>query len=248
MADYHSFHTVHNIRLCKLLNPSSSTNKRYKEQIVKQIVIAICAMLNSTDGKLKLHNECVCGLAPSCISLLLRMLEQSLISIVGSNKTVSNINFEDDKEGIVISVKMVSSLITTDYSLYLPSQTQVVQVFPWESVEKIRNEIIKRDIVPEPVKLGSHWKKIIKDKDCSFQESKTVMLKNLKADPSKRTTLADRMIGKGNKFKYYVSAFANYNGGHMYFGITDDGIVAGELIPDADSDEITKKVEKAIKK
>ena len=74
------------------------------------------------------------------------------------------------------------------------------------------------------------------------------MLKNLKADPSKRTTLADRMIGKGNKFEYYVSAFANYNGGHMYFGITDDGIVAGELIPDADNGEITKKVEKAIKK
>ena len=248
MTDYHSFHTVHNIRLCKLVNSSSSTNKRYKEQIIKQIISAICAMLNSTDGKLKLYNECVCGLAPSCISLLLRMLEQSLISIVGSNKTVSNINFDDDKEGIVISVKMVSSLITTNYNLYLPSQTQVVQVFPWESVEKIRNEIIYRCVVLKPVKLGTHWKKFIKDKDCSFQESKTVMFKNLKADPTKRTTLADRMIGKGNKFSHYVSAFANHNGGHMYFGITDDGIVAGELIPDADSGEITKKVEKAIKK
>ena len=38
MADYHSFHAVHSIRLCKLANSSSSTNKRYKEQIIKQII------------------------------------------------------------------------------------------------------------------------------------------------------------------------------------------------------------------
>ena len=86
-------------------------------------------------------------------------------------------------------------------------------------------------------------KKFIKDKDCGFQESKTVQLKNLKADLSKRTTIADRMIGKGNKFSHYVSAFANHNGSHMYYGIADDGIVAGELIPNADSGKITKKVE-----
>ena len=180
--------------------------------------------------------------------MLIRILEQSLISVLGSNRTVSYVNFEDDKEGIVILVKPSSSLITTNYNLYLPSQTQVVQVFPWESVEKIRKEIINRNIVTEPVQLGSHCRTFHKDKNCGFQESKTVMLKNLKADRSKRVTLADRMIGKGNKFIYYVSAFANHNGGHLYFGITDDGIVAGELIPNVESCEITNKVEKAIKK
>ena len=247
MAGYHSHHSVHCIRLCKFVDTSSSTNKRYKEQTIKQIIKAVCAILNSiSEGKVKLHNECTCKL--TCISLLIRILEQSLISVLGSNRTVSYVNFEDDKEGIVILVKPSSSLITTNYNLYLPSQTQVVQVFPWESVEKIRKEIINRNIVTEPVQLGSHCGAFYKDKNCGFQESKTVMLKNLKADRSKRVTLADRMIGKGNKFIYYVSAFANHKGGHLYYGITDDGIVAGELIPNVESCEITNKVEKAIKK
>ena len=57
------------------------------------------------------------------------------------------------------------------------------------------------------------------------------------------------MIGKGNKFSRYVSAFANYKGGHIYYGIDDDGIVAGELIPnEVDKEEIVKKVEKSINK
>ena len=247
MAGYHSYHSVHCIRLCKFVDTSSSTNKRYKEQTIKQIIKAVCAILNSiSEGKVKLHNECTCKL--TCISLLIRILEQSLISVLGSNRTVSHVNFEDDKEGIDILVKPSSSLITTNYNLYLPSQTQVVQVFPWESVERIRKEIINRNIVTEPVQLGSHCRAFYKDKNCGFQESKTVMLKNLKADRSKRVTLADRMIGKGNKFIYYVSAFANHNGGHLYFGITDDGIVAGELIPNVESCEIPNKVEKVIKK
>ncbi|CAB4041688.1 schlafen family member 13-like [Paramuricea clavata] len=57
------------------------------------------------------------------------------------------------------------------------------------------------------------------------------------------------MTGKGNKFSCYVSAFPNYNGGHIYYGIRDAGIVEGELISnEEDIGEITKKVEKAINK
>jgi hypothetical protein len=52
------------------------------------------------------------------------MMEQSMISIIGLNQTVSNINFKEDKESIVILVKKSDclSLVTTNYNLYLPSQ------------------------------------------------------------------------------------------------------------------------------
>ncbi len=206
-------------------------------------------MFNSNGGKVVLYNKCTCQLATSWISLLIRILEQSLIATIGSNQTVSNINFKDDKESIIILVKKVGSLVTTNYNLYLPSQTQVVQILPWEPTEKVKNDIINREVVPEPVQLGSHEKIFVKGKNCGFHENKEVMVKNLKADPSKRTRLADRMISKGNKFTCYVSGFANYNGGHMYYGITDDGVVQGELIPnEEDKKEIRKKVEKAINK
>ena len=203
-------------------------------------------MLNSNGGKVVLYNKCTCQL--SGISLLIRILEQSLISIIGSNQTISKINFKENKECIVILVKKTDCLMTTNYNIYLPSQSQVVQICPWEPLEKIKDDIINRRFVPEPAQLDSHCRIFLKGKNCDFHENKMVMFKNLKADQSKRTKLADRMTGKGNKFSCYVSAFANYNGGHMYFGIRDDGVVEGEWIPNEDISEIIKKVEKAIKK
>ena len=55
------------------------------------------------------------------------------------------------------------------------------------------------------------------------------------------TTFADRVIE--NKFTRYVSAFANHRGGQIYYGIKDDGVVAGEKI----SDEEKVRVENRIK-
>ena len=179
------------------------------------------------------------------------MLEQSMISIIGLNQTVSNINFKEDKESIVILVKKSDSisLVTTNYNLYLPSQSQVVQVSPLEPLEKVNEDIMNRKVVQEPVQLGSHCTIFLKGTNSGLLESKIVQLKHLKAGPSKRTKLADRMTGKDNKFSCYVSAFANYNGGHTYYGITDDGLVESELIlNEKDKREITKKVGKAINK
>ena len=193
-------------------------------------------MLNSDGGNVLLHNECDCEKCKSSeMSLVVRMLEQSMISIIGLNQTVSNIDFKEDEESIVILVKKSDSLITTNYNLYLPSQTLVVQMSPLESLDKVVN----RNVDSESVQPGSHQR--------LFCENKMCELKHLKAGPSKRTTLADRMTGKSNKFSCYVSAFANRSGGHIYYGIRDDGVVEGELIPNADNIEITNKVEKAIK-
>ena len=150
---------------------------------------------------------------------------------------------------VPLSVKKADFLIATNYKLYLQSETQVVIVSPVESPEHVKDDIINRKVVLEPAQLGSHCQMFLKDNECSFQESQVVAFKCLRADPSRRTTLADRMTGKGNKFSSYVSAFANHNGGHIYYGITDYGIVKGEFIPnEKDKIEITKKIEKAINK
>ncbi len=77
-------------------------------------------------------------------------------------------------------------------------------------------------------------------------ENKTTQLKFLKAEKGKRTTFGDRMIGKGNKFANTVSGFANHRGGHIYYGVDDDGIVWGECVEDRN--EIIRKVRKAVNK
>ena len=217
-------------------------NKRYKEEILKEITAAICAMLNSNGGKAVVNVDGDSNaISESKISQIIRTVEQYLEKIIGT-KISSAINIKVEEETVTISVEKANSLITVDYHLYWPSQTQVIQI---SSLETVKNEILNRNIVDEPVLLGSHVKKFINSKQSGLSETKTVQLKNLKAASSKSNTLADRMIA--NKFDCYVSAFANYKGGNIYYGIDDDGIVAGEFIPN-EGVKIIKKLEKTINK
>ena len=241
--------TGHVISLGKFEN-----NKKYKEQTLQEIIAAICAMLNSSGGKVAIHVETdskdipVDGFPFSQMLSVIRILEQSMISIIGT-RAITKMNFKTDQESIVVSVKKADFLATTNYNLYLPSEANVVTVSTVESPEHFKDDIMNRKVVLEPVQLGSHCKIFPKDKNCRFHESKNCQLKNLTASPSKRITLADRMTGKGNKLSCYVSAFGNYNGGHIYYGINDNGIVDGEFIPnEKDKNEIIKKVEKAMNK
>jgi hypothetical protein len=247
--DGHIDETSHIIFLGKF-----EKDKRCKEIILQEIIAAICAMLNSNGGQVMIHIETdgndipVEGSPFSQMSLVIRILEQSMISIIGSRQTIFKINFEA-KDSIVISIEKADSLITINYNLYLPSETQVAQVSPLEPLENVQHIIVNRKVVMKPVQLGSHCKIFLKGKDCGHHEGKMVQFKNLKASSSKRTKLADRMIGKSNKFSCYVSAFGNYNGGHIYYGIRDNGVVEGELIPnEQDKNEITTEVGKVINK
>ena len=244
----------HYDEICHVVPLEKFENKKYEEQILKEIAVAVCAMLNSNGGKVAIHfetdgnNIAVDGSAFSKISLMIRKLEQFIISIIGLHRAVSKINFRRGKDDIIIFVKKADSLITTSYHLCLPSETQVGEVPPFQQLELVEG-IINRKVVPNRVELGSHCQMFDKYKNCSLCESKVCQLKNLKAEQSKRTTLADRMTGKGNKFCCYASAFANHCGGHIYYGITDEGVIAGEFIPNEKvKEEIIKKVEKVINK
>ena len=233
--------TVHVTNVGKL-----KKNKMYKEQILNEIIADVCAMLNTNGGKVMINLQIDTN-AQLGSAQLIRILEQTMISIIGLSQTVSKIDFKEDKGSVIILVKNAASIVTTSHNLYLPSKEQVSKLLPWEPPEIIMN-IITKKVVEEPVIQGSHCQKFIKGKECGFNESKTCQLKNLKAEKLKRTSLADRMTGKGNKFSCYVSAFANYRGGHMYFGINNEGVVEGEKISNDDICDITKKVEKAINK
>ncbi len=243
--------TDHVISLGKFEN-----NKRYKEQTLQEIIAAICAMLNTSGGKVVIVFNADCndilveGSSFSRMSLVMRILEQSLISIIGLHQIRRKINVRYDKDSIVLFIKKGDFLITTNYNLYLSTEALVVKVPLVELPGYVRDDIMNRKVVLEPVQLGSHCKIFLKDKNCGFHERKNCQLKNLEAGPSKRTTLADRITGKGNKLSCYVSGFANNCGGHIYYGIRDDdGIIEGEFIPnEKDNNEITKKVEKAINK
>ena len=80
-----------------------------------------------------------------------------------------------------------------------------------------------------------------------FRESKDTQFKKIKCEKSKHCDLASRITNKSNKLIFYVSAFANAGGGHIYYGVNNEtNVVEGELI--TDKDKIIKAVERAIKK
>ncbi|XP_028395032.1 uncharacterized protein LOC114519153 [Dendronephthya gigantea] len=235
--------TLHDVNPCKL-----KTSKKYKAKISKKIIADVCAMLNSNGGKVTIRLSCDHeGNSPVCLSSSVsRMLEQFMISIIGQYLTYSRISIEKNKESLVILVKKAGYLVTTNYNLYLPTEKQVLLLDPRESLENVKKVMNRKD-VPESVKPCSHQKTFYKDKNCDLDESKMCQFKQLKADESKCTTLADRMTGKSNKLSCYVSAYANHQGGHIYYGIRDNGYVEGEVISnDEDKQDIIKKVEKSI--
>ncbi len=229
-----------------------SKSKNAKEITLREISHSIYALLNTDGGTVVLcfsddgSDTSMVQTFGQKKSEFVRMIEQLLINSIGSQLVSSNVSFDHSQDSTVCKVRKCNSFITTNYNLYVPSETQAN---PVSSLERIVDTILNRQLVQQPVLIGSHHQLFKPNENCGVTENKAVELKFLKACPSKRTTLADRITGKGNKFCCYVSAFANHNGGHIYYGIRDDGTVEGEWIPiEQDKNEITKKVEKAINK
>ena len=217
---------------------------KVKDSTSREILNAIHALLNTDGGgTVKLV---VNGHRSEAENAFIKGIEQKLKSIIGIQKLTTHITFEPSQNNIIYCKgKKSDTLITTNYHAYLPSKTEANKIPSTEEIDSILNR--KQD--SQPVPTGSHHKEFTNDKNCGFTEGKNTQFKCLTAIPSKRTKLADRMTGKGNKFSCYVSAFANNSGGHIYFGIADNGQVKGESIPSIkDRGDIINKVEKAFKK
>ena len=136
------------------------------------------------------------------------------------------------------------ALITLNYNLCLATPNQVIHVLPTDALEEVV-KIISREKSPLG-ELSSYKEDFFKGKNVEFKEDVNVQFKSLKAGATKCVTLADRVVNKSNKLALYVSAFANHRGGHVYYGINDNGIVEGEEV--SNKDEIIRKVDKAINK
>ena len=224
---------------------SIKTEKTYRDKTMKEIVSNICALLNSGGGRLVLFYE----KTPPNNHILdcVRKIEQRIQEVTGSAKMVSKIQKNVLPNRIDFLVRSSEGLFTLNYNLYLPTKAQVIPVLPTDSVKDVQEIILGRNSLVREA-LSSHRRDFVKNQHMGLEEEINVQFKSLKASPAQRIKIADRIVNKSNKFACYVSAFANHNGGHIYYGISDDGIVEGEEIKEKDVQEIIKKVGKAMSK
>ena len=225
---------------------SGQTERTYKEKKMKEILSNICALLNSGGGTLVLPYEKtppknhVLGVA--------RMIEQRTQEFTGCVTMVSKIVKCVQPQRIEILVKPSEDFFTLNYNLFLPTETQVIPVPATDPAKEVK-EILKGTTV-----MGSkspqlpRCRDFVKSQNSGLQEGTSVQLKNLKSSAAKCVHISDRIVNKSNKLTCYASAFANHEGGQIYYGIKDDGIVEGQLITEADKVEVIQKVNRALTK
>ena len=229
------------------LSSGKGKEKDYKESITKEIVITINALLNSGGGTLELFYESTP--IRKKIDACVRIIEQKIGDSLDAVDFVSIIEFERRPQKIFINVKEVEGPFIVNYNLYLPTKSQVKVIPPSVSVAKVKAMLNRRD---KPAKAactpGLAHQDFVKNEITTCDEDINVQWKSLKSECTRNITLADRITSKANKFSCYVSAFANYCGGHIYYGINDDGLLEGEKVTDKDKNEIIKKVTSTIEK
>ena len=227
---------------------SIKTEKKYKEKTLKEIMDAFVGLRNSGGGLIKLYYDK--NPPEKHVHDCIRKIEQRITDVTGSVLTIAtDVQTNQSIPGqitLTVSSPTTSHLLTLNYHLYFPSDNQVILVPPTEQVDRIVSVLEGGTPAGVPTLPGSHVKHFKMDQKVDICESKTTQFKNVKAEKSKRVTIADRL--ETNKFRCYVSAFANYCGGHIYYGINEHGIVKGEKITLEDRDRIVGKVTKIIGK
>ena len=243
--------------------------KASKDFINKNIIPAVCALLNSEGGMIKV----------SVVEMTLdpRSVEQMVINLIGVSAFCAYVKVKEGKCArngyeILIYVKRSEHFITVNYNLYFPTQKQIPAVETTDYINRIR-KLLHQKIVEDFVEYGSHQKEFVLGEESRLQESDVIQLKSLKSEKSikakaedaagqnlpernvvkpsakeKSTTFVKRMLTEKNKFSNYISGFANHRGGHIYYGIDDKGVVTGENLTKEDINEVREEVPKAINK
>ena len=219
-------------------------NKKVKDKILDEIEMNICALSNSNGGKLILIIDDDTSMDNVDI---VRRIEQRLKPVLHIRELQKVKLVIEEKSKITLVVPGLPRLCTVKTNLFLTTNKEVQMISAIEDV-KVREILFERRVVEIPdQQVPEHFDL---DHDCDFRESVTVQFKQLKTEKTKNKNFASRIID--NKFKDYVSGFANGLGGQIFYGIHDSGVVLGEKFNETDVEnekqQLTKEIQKAIQK
>jgi tetratricopeptide (TPR) repeat protein len=233
------------------------------EEKIAGIAAAISALLNSCcGGQLQLNFDDNCcemiATEPKKIDDMVRRIEQSVVKFAGVATVSDALKLLDtNPHCLQFNVKPAGRLCTVDYHLFLPTNYQVSAISNMEDSSAKVAALLQARCEMTAVSFPQHctgfyYKKRAPD---GLREGQMVQFKHLKDDQmststqKSNVTLADRMIKKSNKLVIYISAFANHEGGHIYFGVDDTTYtVQGQVASESERAKIEKKVSSIISK
>ena len=215
---------------------------------------AVCGLFNTDGGFITLYSTSeATNFSEADVDGITRSIEQKVSNLVDdftatdrlkrTKVTATEISFH-----VQVS-EWACQLCTMDYNLYYPSECQVKKLSSTAPLENVIDFIEgkQRGSKCSSDVLDSRHRCFVFGEALPFRESKDTQFKKIKCEKSKHCDLASRITNKSNKLIFYVSAFANAGGGHIYYGVNNEtNVVEGELI--TDKDKIIKAVERAIKK
>ena len=218
------------------------TEKVYERRQSTQIISIICALFNSNGGKLNIDFEGV--ISPHDTDNIVRQIEQRLMDITELSVFATKVRMlKINAKQLVFSIDSLQALCTVNYNLYFPTEMQIHPFSPQEPPESIK-AFLNREI--DNHNQFENYEDFIIHRQLPFQESNSIQFRHFKSESLKQKSVADQITNKSNKLESYISAFANKNGGCMFYGITYDGVVRGQVIES--QDKIARKVTKAIHK
>ena len=202
----------------------------------------ICALLNSGGGILHMKNldRIQLGVQPKHLDTWWSGMENKMADILSCDDICNYFdmvgNYSDPD--LYLFVKSAEHLCSIDYHCRLPTDTATHEV-SYQSVMKLLQSkgepytIADLPPVPENFQYG-HTNNKIK------QETKQIQFKYLSSDIARKEgkSIPERIKQMVTR---YISAFANHEGGHIFFGIDDVKASAmGETLTEEDQQKTGK--------
>ena len=250
MTDKESIDVQSNFLTLNICLKELCDGKGKKKSKWDAIIRATNALCNSDAGTLQLCYEK--SSSPKQVKKFVSIYEQKIQQFLGTITLSRNVQISPTPSQAHGELKIIvktsiktQGVVVVKYNIYLPSNEHVTEVSPLEG-EKLRGLLMGSTPSMNPVEANTHQRNFVKGEHVSFDESSTIQFKYLKDTQAEKVTFADRAVGKSNKFPNYVSAFANFRGGHIYFGIEDDGKIVGETLDQTEKEHVIKNIRKAI--
>ena len=239
--------------------------KDNSKETFPKLIKYIVALLNSVGGVIRINE---CGNDETKIinqrDRWIQRLEQNLVAIMGQDHYDECVHYFSKTPYYYVFVRKCKRVCTQKSGLKIslsrsvsnPTYERTVEILNRSSVSASNSNSSSLEVSEEDMELDHdsgypednladeehtefHYKNNV-----SFEESNTVQFKIINEGT---TTLEQLLKGIENHLPNYVSAFANGRGGHVYFGIHDDGVIKGQLVKGEEEKTIVKKmVEKVI--